>query len=335
MVRTGKKLIKGIGLCAAAGISFLTAPKFKGAPADKSESSQYSIAARLSQLDAATPTGVRTGYIDLDDFLGAFPFNGLGSLRGGDLVILAARPAIGKTALAINIAIRAAMLGTPVAFFSLEIEAPQLTERMLAAASNVGIRKIQTCNLHAGEPRCCAEGARLLSDAPLYIDDTAGISVSDLQKRARRLLRDAEPGKGLIIVDCFHLMRPQHVRSGSYQFDITETVRKLKSLATKMGFPVIITTHLTRSVELRPDKRPRISDLGDLESIAPFANFIMLLDRSLTLEEASRENRPDLNVTDVIIAQNRRGPTGVVSLCFRNDCNRFENLAGDSVVLNL
>lgn len=261
--------------------------------------------------------GVRTGFNELDNLFGG--------LRGGDLIILAARPSVGKTALALNIASRAAQLGTAVAFFSLEMSAQQLAERVLSAESRINSKKLQMGKMNANEWGELAKVAGRLSGIPLSVEDTAGTSILELRAKARRKLRGIEPGKGLIIVDYLQLMQPQRARTESRQVEIAEISRGLKILAKEMDIPIIALSQLSREVEKRPDKRPMLSDLRESGAIEQDADIVMFLDRSTSELEASKDGRPDWNTADVIVAKHRNGPTGVVSLTFQSDCTRFDN----------
>ena len=263
--------------------------------------------------------GVRTGFKDLDDLFGG--------LRGGDLVILAARPSVGKTALALNIASRAAQLGTSVAFFSLEMSATQLVQRVLSTETRINSKKMQTGQMSAQDWVTLVNASDTLSKLQLWVDDTPSASILEVRAKARRQLRGVEPQKGLIIVDYLQLMQPQNTRTESRQVEIAEISRGLKILAKEMDMPIIALSQLSRAVESRQGKRPILSDLRESGSIEQDADIVMFLDRSLSEKEAEQEDRPALNTADVIVAKHRNGPTGVVSLAFQSEFTRFDNLA--------
>lgn len=263
--------------------------------------------------------GVRTGFKDLDDLFGG--------LRGGDLVILAARPSVGKTALALNIASRAAQLGTSVAFFSLEMSATQLVQRVLSTETRINSKKMQTGQMSAQDWVTLVNASDTLSKLQLWVDDTPSASILEVRAKARRQLRGVEPQKGLIIVDYLQLMQPQNTRTESRQVEIAEISRGLKILAKEMDMPIIALSQLSRAVESRQGKRPILSDLRESGAIEQDADIVMFLDRSLSEKESEQEDRPALNTADVIVAKHRNGPTGVVSLAFQSEFTRFDNLA--------
>ena len=263
--------------------------------------------------------GVRTGFKDLDDLFGG--------LRGGDLVILAARPSVGKPALALNIASRAAQLGTSVAFFSLEMSATQLVQRVLSTETRINSKKMQTGQMSAQDWVTLVNASDTLSKLQLWVDDTPSASILEVRAKARRQLRGVEPQKGLIIVDYLQLMQPQNTRTESRQVEIAEISRGLKILAKEMDMPIIALSQLSRAVESRQGKRPILSDLRESGAIEQDADIVMFLDRSLSEKEAEQEDRPALNTAAVIVAKHRNGPTGVVSLAFQSEFTRFDNLA--------
>ncbi len=264
--------------------------------------------------------GVRTGFADLDDLFGG--------LRGGDLVILAARPSVGKTALALNIASRAAQLGTSVAFFSLEMSAQQLVQRILSTETKINSKKIQTGQgMTATDWVDLVSASDRLSKLDLWVDDTPGASILEVRAKARRQLRGVEPGKGLIVVDYLQLMQPQNARTESRQVEIAEISRGLKILAKEMDMPIIALSQLSRAVESRQGKRPMLSDLRESGAIEQDADIVMFLDRSLSEKEGEAEDRPDYGTADVIVAKHRNGAIGDIHLAFQGNCTRFDNLA--------
>ncbi len=262
--------------------------------------------------------GVRTGFNDLDDLFGG--------LRGGDLVILAARPSVGKTAFALNIASRSAQLGTSVAFFSLEMSAQQLVQRIIATESRINAKKMQTGQLSAQDWTNLISVSDRLSKLNLWVDDTPSASILEVRAKARRQLRHVEPGKGMIIVDYLQLMQPQNSRTESRQVEIAEISRGLKILAKEMDMPIIALSQLSRAVESRQGKRPVLSDLRESGAIEQDADIVMFLDRSADEQEAERADRPPMNVTRVIVAKNRSGPVGDVDLMFLPASTKFYEL---------
>lgn len=263
--------------------------------------------------------GVRTGFKDLDDLFGG--------LRGGDLVILAARPSVGKTALALNIASRAAQLGTSVAFFSLEMSATQLVQRVLSTETRINSKKMQTGQMSAQDWVTLVNASDTLSKLQLWVDDTPSASILEVRAKARRQLRGVEPQKGLIIVDYLQLMQPQNQRTESRQVEIAEISRGLKILAKELDMPIIALSQLSRAVESRQDKRPVLSDLRESGAIEQDADIVMFLDRSKDEREAENEQRPPLGTADVIVAKHRNGALDTIHLAFQADCTRFDNLA--------
>ena len=267
--------------------------------------------------------GVRTGFEDLDDLFGG--------LRGGDLVILAARPSLGKTALALNIASRTAQLGTSVAFFSLEMSAQQLIQRVLATETRINSKRLQTGRLDSQNWTQLITASETLQKLEFSVDDTPSASILEVRAKARRQMRGVESGKGLIIVDYLQLMQPQNQRTESRQVEIAEISRGLKILAKELDMPIIALSQLSRAVESRTGKRPMLSDLRESGAIEQDADIVMFLDRSRDEHEAQEEGRPPLNTADVIVAKHRNGPIGSVRLTFNSDCTRFDNYTPDRV----
>lgn len=263
--------------------------------------------------------GVLTGFKDVDDIFGGF--------HAGDLVILAARPAVGKTSFALNIASRAAQLGTSIAFFSLEMSSLQLVQRMLSTESRIDSKKMRTGQMNSQDWTRLLAASDTLSRVNLWIDDTPSASILEIRAKARRQLRGVPKGKGMIIVDYLQLMQPQNQRVESRQVAVAEMSRGLKILAKEMEMPVIALSQLSRAVESRTGKRPMLSDLRESGSIEQDADIVIFLDRSTSEREAEEEDRPPLGTADVIVAKHRNGETGTVHLAFQSDFTRFDNLA--------
>jgi len=261
--------------------------------------------------------GVHTGFRDLDHLLAG--------MRGGDLLILAARPSIGKTSLALNIAVNAAKLGTTVAFFSLEMPAQQLTQRILASESGVDSHKMRTGRLGVPEWREIHSASNMLKKTNFVIDDSPGLNIFELRNKARRQLRKVEPGKGLIVIDYLQLMSSTSGREKDRHLEVGEISRGLKILAKELGMPVLALSQLNRDVETRADKRPQLSDLRESGSIEQDADVVMFVDRSLSEEEATNSKRPDLGIAKLIVGKNRNGPIGDIEMVFIKETTTFRD----------
>ena len=269
--------------------------------------------------------GVPTGFKDVDDL-----FHGL---RGGDLVILAARPGVGKTSFALNLAVNAAKAGTSVAFFSLEMSSGQLVQRILCADARVSLSKIRGGFISEGDWGQIADASNRLSKLELFIDDTPGLSILEARAKARLELRSVPKEKGLIIVDYLQLMQPQTARrDGNRAVEVGEISRGLKILAKEMDMPVIALSQLSRAVEMRGKKRPQLSDLRESGSIEQDADIVMFIDRSMDEAEAESDGRPPLNTAELIVAKHRNGPTRDITLAFVSEYTRFMDFADDSSV---
>ena len=266
--------------------------------------------------------GVPTGFKDADDLFHGF--------RGGDLVILAARPGVGKTSFALNLAVNAAKSGAAVAFFSLEMSAGQLVQRILCAEARVSLSKIRAGFISEGDWGAIADASNTLSKLELCIDDSPGLSILEARAKARRELRRTE-GKGLIIVDYLQLMQPPSTRrDGNRAVEVGEISRGLKVLAKEMDMPVIALSQLSRAVEMRGKKRPMLSDLRESGSIEQDADIVMFIDRSMDETEAESEDRPDLGTAQLIVAKHRNGPTRDIDLAFNPEYTRFMDFIDDS-----
>jgi replicative DNA helicase len=257
--------------------------------------------------------GVRTGYRDLD--------NMTAGLQRSDLIILAARPAMGKTTLVTNLAYNVATIAKqPVLFFSLEMSKEQLVDRMLADASGVDAWNIRTGNLSDDDFSKLSDAMGEMAEAPIYIDDTPGVSVLEMRTKARRAAH--EQPLGLIIVDYLQLMQGSGRDSGNRVQEVSEISRGLKLLARELNVPVIALSQLSRSVESRTPQIPQLSDLRESGSIEQDADIVMFIYREAYYNpETDREN-----ITDLIIAKHRNGPTGKVELYFHPERLRFMSL---------
>jgi replicative DNA helicase len=258
-------------------------------------------------------TGVPTGYEDLDRLTAG--------LQPADLVIVAGRPSMGKTAFSLNIVTNAAFAGVGAAVFSLEMAKEQLVLRMLCSEARVNNSKVRSGYLAERDFPKLANAAGRLHEAPIYIDDTPAISVLELRAKARRLVRDRNKKVGLIVIDYLQLMRGMGNASNREQ-EISEISRSLKALAKELNVPVVAISQLNRRVEDRGDRRPMMSDLRESGAIEQDADVIMFIYR----DEVYNKNDDSLKgVAEVIVAKQRNGPIDTVKLTFLNEFTRFEN----------
>ena len=260
--------------------------------------------------------GTPTGFTDVDKLFWG--------LRGGDLLILAARPGVGKTSFALNVATNAAKAGAAVALFSLEMGANQLVQRILCAEARVNLGQLRAGNLQEGDWNAIMNAAATLSGLELYIDDTPGLSLLEMRAKARRQLRDKK--KGLIIVDYLQLMQPpSNRRDGNRAVEVAEISRGLKVLAKEMDMPLLALSQLSRAVEMRGSKRPMLSDLRESGSIEQDADIVMFIDRSMDEMEAETDGRPDWGTAELIVAKHRNGATRDITLSFNPEYTKFGN----------
>jgi len=256
-------------------------------------------------------TGVATGYKDLDDMTSG--------LQRGDLVIVAGRPSMGKTSLAMNIAENAAVgVKLPVAIFSMEMPGEQLAMRMMASLGRINAHKVRTGKLDDDDWPRLTHAIGLLAETPMFIDDTPALTPLELRARARRLKR--EHGLGLIVVDYLQLMQAPE-SSENRATEISGITRALKSLAKELEVPIVALSQLNRSLEQRPNKRPVMSDLRESGAIEQDADVIIFIYR----DEVYNEDSPDKGTAEIIIGKQRNGPTGKVKLTFLGEYTRFEN----------
>jgi replicative DNA helicase len=259
-------------------------------------------------------TGVPTGYTDFDRMTAG--------LQKSDLIILAARPSMGKTALALNMGMRAAIHhNIPVAVFSLEMSMDQLMMRLLGCHGRVDLSRLRSGYLNDEDWSKLYQAADELSKAPIFIDDTPALSTMEIRARSRRL--KAEKGVGLIIVDYLQLMRSSH-RSDSREQEISDISRNLKALAKELEVPVIALSQLNRKVEERSDKRPMISDLRESGAIEQDADVIVFIYRDAAYNKA--EDNPNKNIAEIIIGKQRNGPVGALRLAYFGQYTVFDNL---------
>ena len=259
-------------------------------------------------------TGVPTGFKDLD--------TKTAGLQPADLIIVAARPGMGKTAFSLNIASHAAFSGYGVAVFSLEMAKEQLALRLLCSEARVDNSKVRTGYLSDRDFPKLATAAGRLHDALIFVDDTPAISVLELRAKARRIARDREKKLGLIIVDYLQLMRGTGAAQNREQ-EISEISRSLKALAKELNVPVLAVSQLNRRVEDRNDKTPQLSDLRESGAIEQDADVIAFIYR-----EAAYNPKSEDNTATITIAKQRNGPTGDLSLTFLREFTRFEDYSG-------
>ena len=256
-------------------------------------------------------TGLATGFNDLDKMTSG--------LQGSDFVIIAGRPSTGKTAFALNIAAHAAVeLHRPALIFSLEMSKEQLVQRLICAEARVDSRNVRSGFMQQGEWSRIVNAAGRLHEAPLFIDDTANLSVLEARAKARRIM--AEHRLELVVIDYLQLMQGRW-RAENRQQEISEISRSLKALAKELNVPVVALSQLSRAVEARGEGLPRLSDLRESGALEQDADLIMFL--------ARKENAPDVEAgtTDLVIGKHRNGPTGRLELVFHAEYTRFDNLA--------
>ncbi|MBK8233141.1 MAG: replicative DNA helicase [Candidatus Eisenbacteria bacterium] len=259
-------------------------------------------------------TGVPTGYLDMDKMTAGF--------QRADMIIVAGRPSMGKTSFAMNVAEHVAVKERlPVGIFSLEMSKEQLVMRMLSSQARIPAHRLRTGYLRPEEWQSLAMAAGVLSEAPLFIDDTPAISVMEMRAKARRLKK--EQGLALIVVDYLQLARG-YSNPESRQQEISQISRSLKALAKELEIPIIALSQLSRAVEQREDKRPMLSDLRESGAIEQDADLVCFIFR----EEFYRPQKEEVRgVAEVIIGKHRNGPTGTVRLAWIGELARFESLA--------
>ena len=266
---------------------------------------------RASQ-NTGSVTGIATGFIDLD-----YRTSGL---QPSDLVLLAARPSMGKTAIVLNIAQHIAVKEKKTtAIFSLEMSKEQLVNRFLSAESRVDAQTLRNGNLNSDEWERLVEGAGVIGESRLIIDDTPGISVNELRSKCRKY--KLEHDLSIVIIDYLQLMTGSG-KSESRQQEISDISRSLKALARELSVPVVALSQLSRAVEQRPDHRPMLSDLRESGAIEQDADVVMFLYR----DEYYNKDSPDKGIAELIIAKQRNGPTGTVHLAWIGEHTRFANL---------
>lgn len=274
---------------------------------------------RIDELHKSDKTfrGTPSGYTDLDNLLSGF--------QNSDLIILGARPSVGKTTFALDLARNVAVQSkVPVGIFSLEMSSDQLVDRMIAAQSGVDLWRLRTGKLQTeGEGndfQKIGEAIGILSEAPIFIDDTSSANIMEMRTMARRL--QAEHKLGLIVIDYLQLMEGRSRFGDNRVQEISEISRGLKQLAKELNIPIIALSQLSRSIESRPDQIPKLSDLRESGSIEQDADIVMFLYR----EDRVKPDTPNKGIADVIVAKHRNGPVGKVSLYFDENSTTFRNL---------
>ncbi|NNU83606.1 replicative DNA helicase [Geobacillus sp. BMUD] len=258
-------------------------------------------------------TGIPTGFTELDRMTSGF--------QRSDLIIVAARPSVGKTAFALNIAQNVATkTNENVAIFSLEMSAQQLVMRMLCAEGNINAQNLRTGKLTPEDWGKLTMAMGSLSNAGIYIDDTPSIRVSDIRAKCRRLKQ--ESGLGMVVIDYLQLIQGSGRNRENRQQEVSEISRSLKALARELEVPVIALSQLSRSVEQRQDKRPMMSDLRESGSIEQDADIVAFLYR----DDYYNKDSENKNIIEIIIAKQRNGPVGTVQLAFIKEYNKFVNL---------
>jgi replicative DNA helicase len=254
-------------------------------------------------------TGTPSGYPDLDQMTAGF--------QNSDLIIIAARPSVGKTAFALNIAQQVAIKhNIPIAIFSLEMSKEQLAQRMLCSEAEVDAQRLKTASLSDTGWKKLTRALGKLSEAPIFIDDTASMTATEIRAKARRL--KIERGLGLVIVDYLQLMRGRGRIENRVQ-EISDIARSLKTLARELDVPVVALSQLSRAVEQRPDRIPRLSDLRESGEIEQTADLVMFIHR----EDYYNPQSDRGNIAEIIIAKQRNGPIGTVELVFRKEIAKF------------
>ena len=325
-----RKLIAVAGEVAEMGYSV---PEDVGATLDQAEAMVFAVAERkgadtvrtisdllgesLDRLGAIMDrgeqiTGVRTGYSDLDRLLSG--------LQPSNLVIVGARPAMGKTSFALGMATHAAMTGVPTLFFSLEMSHMEITQRILSSEARVDASAMRNGQMNETDWSRVHHAVGRLGEAPIFVDDNPNLSVMDIRAKARRLKASADIG--LVVIDYLQLMSGRR-NAESRQVEISEISRGLKVLARELGIPVVALSQLSRNLEMRVDKRPVLADLRESGSLEQDADVVLFIYR----DEMYNPDTQDAGVAEVIAAKHRNGPTGKTHLVFLPRSTTFTNMA--------
>jgi len=273
---------------------------------------------RLDELhrNPAAVTGKATGFVDLDEMTTG--------LQDGDLIIVAGRPSMGKSSLALNMAEHIGLeLKLPVLFFSMEMGAAQLALRLLGSVGRIDAQKLRTGRLDPGDWDRLGTALGKLNEAPILIDETPGLNPLELRARARRKAREYG-GLGLVVIDYLQLMQAAEAGTENRATELGEISRGLKSMAKELKVPVVALSQLNRSLEQRPNKRPVMSDLRESGALEQDADMIFFIYR----DEVYNEDSPDKGIAEIIVGKQRNGPIGTVKLTFLGKHTRFENYSG-------
>jgi replicative DNA helicase len=271
------------------------------------------IEQRFYTKDAGGLSGIPSGFEDLDHMTAGF--------QKSDLIIVAARPSVGKTAFALNIAQSVAVKkNEPVGIFSLEMGAKQLVSRMICSEGRIDASRLRTGNLQGDDWEKITMAMGTLSEAPIYIDDSPALTVYDIRSRCKKLKK--EKGLGLILIDYLQLLSSRGKNKENRQQEVSEISRMLKQIARELEVPVIALSQLSRSVEQRQDKRPMLSDLRESGSIEQDADIVAFLYRDDYYDKETEKK----NIIEIIIAKQRNGPVGTVELAFLKNYNKFVSL---------
>ena len=278
------------------------------------------VMTRLDELhrNPMAVTGKATGFVDLDEMTTG--------LQDGDLIILAGRPSMGKSSLALNIAEHIGLeLKLPVLFYSMEMGAAQLALRLLGSVGKIDAQKLRTGRLDPGDWDRLGTALGKLNEAPILIDETPSLNPLELRARSRRKAREYG-GLGLIVVDYIQLMQAAETGTENRATELSEISRGLKSMAKELKVPVIALSQLNRSLEQRPNKRPVMSDLRESGALEQDADMIFFIYR----DEVYNEESPDKGIAEIIVGKQRNGPIGTIKLTFLGKHTRFENYSGAS-----
>lgn len=270
----------------------------------------------LTEMQASgTPQGINTDYPTVDRWLQG--------LRPGQMVVVGARPGVGKTSFALNLAVNFANNGASVALFSLEMSKVEIAQRLLSAQAKINLSAIRGGSIQSDQWPAILQATNDLSQLDIMIDDTPGTTVTEIRAKARRMLNKKE--RGIVIIDYLQLLSPPQgrFRADSRATEVSEMSRGIKIMAKNLEVPVVALSQLNRQVTGRSSQRPQLSDLRESGAIEQDADIVILLDRSMTEEEAQRPQRPEMGQTDLIIAKNRSGPLGTVSLAFLPGTTKF------------
>ena len=264
-----------------------------------------------------TVTGLETGFYDLDRHTAG--------LHGGEMIILAARPGMGKTSFALNIATNAAMTtDKAIAIFNLEMSAEMLVNRMISAVGQIDSYKLQTGQLQSNDWKRYNEAMSQLADTNIYIEDNAGITASEIRAKCRRLA-NSEKGLGLVVIDYLQLVTSGGRKTESRQVEVSEISRSLKTMALELNVPVIALAQLSRNAEKRENSQPMLADLRESGSLEQDADMVLFINRK-DYYDTKKDIKETIVPVDLIIAKHRKGATGKIDLLFELNMSNFRNV---------